>query len=242
MVIYVGTSLVLASCNTKGDIMNIIKGKDAILAAMVACNTQGVAWQNSVQEVAASTVLHIHEHGDYRIVATLLRDFPKGAKSSALIAYFNTFAPIIIETKGTAIDVVYDGDKRLMPDDQLLENGEIKEDYKKFLIAIEQEGWYTFKPAPKKTALNLTKKVADLLKAVETHKAEPIEGDNIPDTLVEALSMIHNSKLDIEQVLGRCSIEQLEMALVAKKAAVIEAQLQEVSINEQEAIALQDVS
>lgn len=191
----------------------IITGKDAILAAIVEVNKQGKTWQDQVQVVAVSICLRIHEHGDYRIVSNLLRDFPKGAKSTAIVAYLNAFAPIAIEVKGQELDIVFDSEKRQYP--TILETGSVEEveSYKQFLTDMMNKGWETFKPAPVKKALNLPKAFTDLAKKVSDHIQSPINGDNMPKALVEFLQILDGDRPSLARMLAKISTADLEAAI-----------------------------
>ena len=191
----------------------IIIGKDAIIAAMVAVNIEGKKWQEQVQVVVVSTCLHIHEHGDYRILNSLLREFPKGGKSTALVGYLNTFAPVAIEVKGQEVEIKYNGDRRQLPNLQHSEDTAIVEEYKQFLTDMINTNWVDFKPAKKVSKLDVPKKIGKLISDIQEHLSSPVDGDVIPNAALDLLQLHNGTSINYKLLLAMVSTEMLEDAL-----------------------------
>jgi hypothetical protein len=74
---------------------NLLKGGPAINAAIAAVATLGKKWEADVQHIAVSVIAHIEDCGDVTVADTLVAALPKGARSSALKAYLETFSKAV---------------------------------------------------------------------------------------------------------------------------------------------------
>lgn len=135
--------------------MKLIKGKEAIDAAIKSIQTRGKKLDRDIWVAAVSAIAHHSEHGDYDRINMLIDAMPKGSRVNALREFFTVYsgcdydseAKCFKHTKGKAADV--DG-------------------------AMEKS-WTEFKPEPGYTPFDAMKEIEKMLKraaAVDTAKGD----------------------------------------------------------------------
>ena len=95
--------------------MKLLTGKTAIMAGIVAVAASGKKWESDVQVLAMSTMTHSVKHREVSLMNALVEALPKGARTKALVGYFDKFGPAtydVNEDSPTYKKFVFDKDKK----------------------------------------------------------------------------------------------------------------------------------
>lgn len=158
---------------------DILTSKSSIISlATVACST-ATSLDDTIQIVAMSTVLHVHEHKDPRLALHILK-ISKAVNKTALVAYFNQNLPLEFKKDGDTYKFdLWDANKCRPIVSTYVEGSE---DHKEYLVwhgNLLSVKWSTYKPAKKDVVCDLLKKLDKILKECDAHLVTPVAGDSI---------------------------------------------------------------
>ena len=132
----------------------LITGKAAIMAAITAASALGTKWENSVQVIALSVMQHSAKHREVSLINSALKAMPKGARTNALIGYFEKFSCATFVEKIGKVDAHFTFDK----------------DKKTDMVGAQKTTWATFIPEPTYKPLDLCDLLTKLVARAERDK------------------------------------------------------------------------